>query len=86
MTFCPVPRWVKRRLGVRKRVAVDDRHGHVQDELGGAVVLLEQDHLRLGEILLEAQDVAVIGAPPAVDGLVSVAHDEDIPGGTRPGV
>ena len=60
------------------RIAADDGHGRVQDVLGGAVVLFEQDGARLGEILQEALDVAIIGATPAVDGLIGVAHREQI--------
>ena len=65
-------------LGLAVRVAVDDRHGGIQDGLGGAVVLLQQDHLGIGVIFLEAQQVAVIGAAPGVDGLVGVADHEDV--------
>ena len=45
---------------------------------GRAVILLEPDDLRRREILLEAQDVADLGAPPAVDRLVVVADAAEI--------
>ena len=43
-----------------------------------AVVLLEPDDLRAGEIALEAQDVADLGAAPAIDRLVVVADAAEI--------
>ena len=52
---------------------VDDSHGRVEDGLLRAVVLLEQDDLRAGEVLLEALHVAVVRAAPAVHG---VMHDD----------
>ncbi len=64
-------------------LAVNDGHGRVEDGLRRAVVLLEQDHLGLGVILLEAADVAVVGAAPAVDRLVGIPHDEEVRLGTR---
>ena len=52
----------------------------------GAVVLLQPDHLRPLEILLEAQDVAHLGPAPAIDRLVVVAHAADVamPAGQEP--
>ena len=46
---------------------------------GRAVVALEPDHVGAREILLEAQDVADLGAAPAVDRLVVVADAGDVP-------
>ena len=43
-------------------VARDDGVGHVEDRLRGAVVLLQQDDLGVGEVLAEAQDVAIVRA------------------------
>ena len=45
---------------------------------GGAVVLLQPDDLGAGEVLLEAQDVADLGAAPAIDRLVVVADAADV--------
>ena len=41
-----------------------------QDRLGRAVVLLELDHARVGEVVLEVQDVLDVGAAEAVDGVM----------------
>ena len=60
------------------RVLGDDRVGRVEDRLGGAEVLLEHDHLGVGEALLELQDVAHVGGAEAVDRLVRVAHHAEV--------
>ncbi len=54
---------------------------------GRAVVALQPDHLRTGEILVEAQDVVDLGAAPAVDRLVVIADAADVlrPGGAALG-
>ena len=57
---------------------VDDRVGGREDRLGRAVVLLELDHLRLGEVALEVEDVADVGVAEAVDRLVLVADDHQV--------
>ena len=46
---------------------------------GGAVVLLQLHHPCTGEVLVEVEDVAHVGAAPAVDGLVVVPHHADVP-------
>ena len=51
----------------------DHRVGRGQDVLGGAVILLQQDDLRVRVVLLELLDVADGGAAESVDGLVRVA-------------
>ena len=56
-------------------VALHDGVGGVEDELRGAVVLLQLDDRGLRVVLLEVEDVAQVRASPAVDGLVVVAHD-----------
>ena len=43
-----------------------------------AVVLLELHHVGARVVLLEFEDVADVGAAPAVDGLVVVAHHHDV--------
>jgi hypothetical protein len=53
----------------------DERGGGVEDALGGAVVLLQAQHARAREVVLEVQDVLDVGAPPGVDRLVLVADD-----------
>ena len=66
------------RLAEAALVGGDDAGGGGEDVRGRAVVLLEADHLRAGEVLLEAQDVADLGAAPAVDRLVVVADAADV--------
>ncbi len=56
----------------------DEAGGSAQDMAGGAVVALEADDLRAGKIALEAQDVADLGAAPAIDRLVVIAHAAEI--------
>ena len=65
-------------LGRAVAVAADHGIGRIEDGLGGAVILFEQDDLGVGEVIAEALDVAEIGAAPAVDGLIFVAHDKNI--------
>ncbi len=60
------------------RVARDDGVGGVEDELRRAVVPLELDDRRVGVVALEVEDVADVGAPPAVDRLVVVADDGQV--------
>ena len=45
---------------------------------GRAVITLQPDHRRAGEVVLEAQDVVDLGAAPAVDRLVVVADAADV--------
>ena len=56
----------------------DDRVGGGEDVAHAAVVLLELNRVRLGEVVLELEDVAQIGAAPRVDGLVVVANYHDV--------
>ncbi len=49
------------------------------DGVRRAVVLLEEHDLRPGEVLLEAEDVAYVRAPPAVDRLVRVTRRVEVP-------
>ena len=60
------------------RVVLDDRVGRVEDALRRAVVLLQPHDARVGEVALEVEDVADVGAAPGVDRLVGVAHDHDV--------
>ena len=59
-------------------VVGDDRVGRVEDRLGRAVVLLELDDLGAGEVALEVEDVADVGAAEAVDRLGVVADDRQV--------
>ena len=61
-------------------VVGDDRVGGGQDGLGRAVVLLEHDRRRVGEVLLEVHDVADVGAAERVDRLVGVTDDHQLAG------
>ena len=76
-----VPRPVVRpqRLGVPVRVVADDRRGGIEDLGGGPVVLLQLDDAGVRVVLLELEDVADVGAPPPVDGLVVVADHAEVP-------
>ena len=56
----------------------DEAGGGGEDVRGRAVILLEPDDLRAGEILLEAQDVGDLGAAPGIDRLVVVADAADV--------
>ncbi len=55
-------------------IPVNHRHCPIQNSLGGAVVLFQQDRARVLEIGGKALQVAVIGTPPAVDALVFIPH------------
>ena len=85
-TFSPCGHVGPERLAEALLVGGDHPGGGGEDVRGRAVVLLEPDHLRAGEVALEAQDVADLGAAPAVDRLVVVADDGDVavPGGEQP--
>ncbi len=56
----------------------DDPGGGGEDLRGRAVILLEPDDQRAREIALEFQDVADLGAAPAVDRLIIVADAAQI--------
>ena len=59
-------------------IAADDRIGRVQDVLGGAVVLLQQDDRGVGEVLAEAFHIAEVRAPKRIDGLVFIPYHEEV--------
>ena len=52
--------------------------GDIENVLGAAIVLLQEDDLCGGVVAAKAQDVAVVGAAKAVDRLVFVADDKKI--------
>jgi len=56
-------------LGLLRPVVGDERVGGVEDRLRGAVVLLELDHLRVGVVFLEVENVPDVGASELVDRL-----------------
>ena len=60
------------------RVLLDDAVRGVHDVLRRAVVLLELEDLRVGEVVLEAQDVLDLRASERIDALRVVAHDADV--------
>ena len=59
-------------------VGGDQRGCRVEDASGRAIAELEVDTACFGEVLVEAEDVLQLGAPPAVDGLVGVADGEHV--------
>ena len=59
-------------------VVLDQRVRDAQDVLRGAVVLLHQEHGRVGVVAFEVEDVLDGRAAPRVDALVGVADDADV--------
>ncbi|MNE64630.1 hypothetical protein D3C80_1600510 [compost metagenome] len=55
-------------------VVGDQGVGSFEDAGGGAIVLLQADHYGVGEVGAVLVDVLDLGAPPAVNRLVVVAH------------
>ena len=71
LTFHPVsPEF----LAQTPLVVGNHRVGGFQNGLGGAVVLLQPHQPGIGEIPLVLLDILDLRAPPAVDGLVVIAH------------
>ena len=66
------------RLAEAALVVGDEAGCRRQDVPGGAIVALEPDDDGVGEVALEAQDVVDLGAAPAVNRLVVVAHAADV--------
>ena len=64
--------------------SADDGVGRVEDQLRGAVVLLELDDRGVRLVALEVEDVAQVGAAPRVDRLVVVADDAQVVVAARP--
>ena len=65
-------------LALAAPVVADDAVGGVENIGGGAVVLLQSDHLGAGEVLLKAENIFDGGAPEPIDTLVVVAHHTDV--------
>ena len=59
-------------------VVADHRVRGVQNGLCGTIVLLEFDDQRVGIHFFKIQNIADIGAPEAVDGLIVVSDDAEI--------
>ncbi len=66
------------RLAQAAFIVRDETRGGGEDVRGGAVILLQADHLGAGKILLELQYVLDLGPAPAIDGLIIVAHTADV--------
>ena len=66
------------RLALALLVVRHHRAGRFQNVLGRAVILLQADGVRVGKVVLEIENVADVGAAPAVDRLVFVAHHADV--------
>ena len=65
-------------LGLTSNIAGNDGVGGIEDRLGRAIVLLEHHHGGVRERLLELEDVADVGTPEGIDGLVGITHDGDL--------
>ena len=64
-------------LGFPVKVVADHGIGRIEDVLGGAVVLLQQHHLRTGKITLKFGDVANVSPSESVNRLVRVTHHRE---------
>ena len=64
----------KQGLGVQLRVGFDHIVGGAQNGAGGAVVLLQLDHLQLWKVLWQTFQVVERRAAPAINGLIVVTH------------
>ena len=60
-------------------IVVDDGVGGLEDRVRRAVVLLEGDDPRAGEVVLELRDVADVRAAEGIDRLVRVSDGEHVP-------
>ena len=68
----------KQTLVLTLRVVAYHGVGGTQDMTRGAVVLLQLDGLAVFKVLLKVQDIGDVGATPAINGLVVVAHDHEV--------
>ena len=66
------------RLAEPAGIVRDEAVGGGEDVRGRAVILLEPDDLRAGEVLFEAKDVGDLGAAPGIDRLVVVADAAEV--------
>ena len=68
----------KQALVLALRVVANNGIGGAQDMARRAIVLLQLDGLAVFKVLLKVQDVGDVGATPAINGLVVVAHDHKV--------
>ena len=68
----------KQALVLALRVVAHHGVGGAQDMARGAIVLLQLNGLAVFKVLLKVQDIGDVGATPAVNGLVIVAHDHEV--------
>ena len=76
----------RRSLGVRGCQGLAETLGivrhqpvcRIEDFLAATVIDLEPEHVRVGEVLREIQDVVDVRAAPGVDALVLVAHHKEV--------
>ena len=68
----------KQTLVLALRVVANNGIGGAQDVTRGAIVLLQLDGLAVFKVLLKVQDIGDVGATPAINGLVVVAHDHKV--------
>ena len=68
----------KQALVLALRVVAHHGVGGAQDMARRAIVLLQLDGLAAFKVLLKVQDIGDVGATPAVNGLVIVAHDHEV--------
>ena len=64
---------------MRSRLFEMTRVRRAQDRVRRAVVLLQRDRARAGEVALEVEDVADVGAAERINGLVRVADSAQVP-------
>ena len=74
-----VPRLGPERLGLALAVVGDQRVRDAEDRLRRAVVLLHEEHGRVGVVALEVEEVLDRRAAPGVHALVGVADDAEVP-------
>ena len=78
MNLAPSPPGRPQRLVLSPPIVADNPIGRVQNVLGGTVILLQLDGHRLGKIFLKVQNIADIGSPELIDGLVIVPHHTEV--------
>ena len=78
LQLCALARRRPERLPLSPRVVGDHGVGRVQNALGGAVVLLQLDHLGLGEQAVKGENVLDGRAAEFVNALVVVAHHHQV--------
>ena len=59
-------------------IVLDHACGRVEDDLGGAVVLLQANDRGILEIPFKVQDVGHVCTPPLVDRLIGVPNNAEV--------